>query len=163
MAMELFEFYMSLFKLYGPELVGSLILAFSIGFFYNQSTMKGGLKALCLAFYVLAFKNIILMGYQVSPLVAGRFGYHVEICPSLVEWVNLSLVCIASALFISSALQILRFIFSSFTLSLVCSLCLMAAGFLIERSPEFSKVFTILPNIFISSAFLGLCISLVFV
>lgn len=163
MAIELFNFYMSLFKAYGPELVGSLILAFSIGFFYNQSTIKGGLKALCYAFYVLAFKNIILMGYQVSPLVSAHFGYRINIYPSVVEWINLSLVCISTALFISSALQILRFIFSSFTFSLICSACLMAAGFLIERSPEFAKLFTILPNIYISSAFLGLGIALVFV
>ena len=115
MAIELFNFYMSLFKAYGPELVGSLILAFSIGFFYNQSTIKGGLKALCYAFYVLAFKNIILMGYQVSPLVSAHFEYRINIYPSVVEWINLSLVCISTALFISSALQILRFIFSSFT------------------------------------------------
>ena len=109
------------------------------------------------------FKNIILMGYQVSPLVSAHFGYRINIYPSVVEWINLSLVCISTALFISSALQILRFIFSSFTFSLICSACLMAAGFLIERSPEFAKLFTILPNIYISSAFLGLGIALVFV
>lgn len=163
MAAQLFEFYLSLFKTYGPELVGSLILAFSIGFFYNQSTVKGGLKALCYAFYVLAFKNIVLMGYQVAPLVAARFNYDVVVSTSLVEWINLSFVCISSALFLSSALQILRFIFSSFTFSFVCSLCLMGAGFLVERSPEFARIFSILPNIYISSAFLGLGIALVFV
>ncbi len=163
MAEQLLNFYMTLFKTYGPEFVGSLILAFTIGFFYNQSTVKGGLKVLCFAFYVLAFKNIALMAYQVSPMVAAHFNYHIIVSKPVIEWVNLSLVCIASALFLSSALQILRFIFSGFTFSLVCSACLMGAGFLVERNSELAKIFSILPNIYIAAAFMGLGIALVFV
>ncbi len=151
-------FCLFLLKTYGPELIGASILAFTLGYFYNKSSIQDGLRMLCFAFYSLVFKDLILVTYQISNFVDWY------IIPDVIYvWTNLSFICLATSLFLGSALKILRLLFGGITFSIVCSLFLMLAGYAVQQNSRFVHLFDFLPNIYISSAFIGLGIALVFV
>lgn len=156
---ELIDFAYKLFERYGVELIGSLLLAFTIGVFYKKSTIKEGLKYLSFAFYALVFKNLILVAFNLCPLVDSNC----RVSPVFYSWVSLSFICIASSLFLASALQILHILFSGQVFSVVCSLLLIGSGYVIGSHPETASLFMFLPNIYIASAFLIVGISLILI
>ncbi|MGN1062834.1 MAG: GGDEF domain-containing protein [Alphaproteobacteria bacterium] len=156
---QLIDFLYQLLEKYGIELIGSFLLAATIGLFYKRSNIKEGLKYLCFAFYTLVFKNMLLIGFNLCPFVDKSF-----IVPQPVYlWINLSFICIASALFLASALQILHILFSGLSFSLICSALLMGSGYIIEENPATANFFIVLPNIYISSAFLIVGMSLIMI
>lgn len=159
MIAELIDFGYKIFERYGVELVGSLLLALTIGLFYKKSTMKEGLKYLSFAFYALVFKNLILITFNLCPLIDGGC----VISPLFYGWVSLSFICIASSLFLASALQILHILFSGRNFSIICSLCLIGSGYAIQTHPNTANLFTFLPNIYISSAFFIVGVSLILI
>lgn len=156
---ELIDFAYKLFERYGVELIGSLLLAFTIGVFYKKSTIKEGLKYLSFAFYALVFKNLILVAFNLCPLVNSNC----HVSPIFYSWVSLSFICIASSLFLASALQILHILFSGQIFSVVCSFLLICSGYVIGSHPETASLFMFLPNIYIASAFLIVGISLILI
>ncbi|MBO7257918.1 MAG: diguanylate cyclase [Alphaproteobacteria bacterium] len=141
----------------GIELIGSLLLATTIGLFYTKSNIKWGLKYLSLAFYTLVFKNLILMGFNLYEVL--NPGYQVPI--PLYDWIDFSFICIASALFLASALSMLHLLFSPLPFSITISSLLFVSGYIVSTTPKTTDLFTILPNIYIASAFLIIGLSLI--
>ena len=141
----------------GIELIGSLLLATTIGLFYTKSNIKWGLKYLSFAFYALVFKNLILMGFHLYEVL--NPGYQVPV--PLYDWIDFSFICIASALFLASALSMLHLLFSPLPFAIITSGLLIGSGYLVSTTPKTTDLFTILPNIYIASAFLIIGLSLI--
>lgn len=156
---QMIDFSYQLFAKYGIELIGSLLLAITVGLFYTKSNIKEGLKYLSFAFYTLVFKNLILIGFNLCPFVNAS----VQIPETIYIWINLSFICIASALFLASALQILHILFSGLSFSVICSALLIGSGYIVQSNPATAAFFSVLPNIYISSAFLIVGMSLIMI
>lgn len=154
---QLIEFSEQLFEKYGIELIGSFLLAATISLFYSQSNVKWELKYLSFAFYTIVFKNLILIAFNLCPFVVPTL-----IIPDLIYiWVNFSFICIASSLFIASALSILRLLFTPIPFAVITSILLIISGYIVERIPQLASLFFILPSIYISSSFLIIGLSLI--
>lgn len=141
----------------GIELIGSLLLATTIGLFYTKSNIKWGLKYLSFAFYTLCFKNLVLIGFNLY----GELHSNAQLPTPIYDWINFSFICIASALFIASALSILRLLFSPLPFSITVSSFLFTSGYIVSTTPKTADLFSILPNIYIASAFLIIGLSLI--
>lgn len=155
--MQYIEMISKIFENNSIELIGSLLLATTIGLFYTKSNIKGGLKYLSFAFYSLVFKNLILIGFNLYEICYN--GYQVP--TPLYDWINFSFICIASALFIASALSILHLLFAPMPFAIITSLFLIASGYIVSTTPKTTALFTILPHIYIASAFLIIGLSLI--
>lgn len=151
------ELIFKIFENNGIELIGSLLLATTIGLFYTKSNIKWGLKYLSFAFYTLVFKNLILTGFDLYGVWHG--GYQVP--APIADWINFSFICIASALFLASALSMLHLLFSPLPFSIITSGLLIVSGYVVSTTPKTTDLFTILPNIYIASAFLIIGLSLI--
>ncbi len=151
------ELIFKIFENNGIELIGSLLLATTIGLFYTKSNIKWGLKYLSFAFYALVFKNLILTGFDLYGVWHG--GYQVP--APIADWINFSFICIASALFLASALSMLHLLFSPLPFSIITSGLLIVSGYIVSTTPKTTDLFTILPNIYIASAFLIIGLSLI--
>lgn len=148
-----------LFERYGVELVGSFLLATIIRLFFAKSTAKIGLKYLSYAFYTLVLKNLILIGFDIYNAINPA-----QIIPPVIfDWITLSFICISSALFLTSALQILHLLFTGINFAVVVSLLLILSGYIVGRYAHTANLFTLLPNIYIASAFLIVGLSLVMI
>lgn len=157
MTLQLIDFAGELFETYGIELIGSFLLALTISLFYTKSNVKWGLRYLSFAFYTIVFKNLILIGFNLFPFVA-----HGHQVPNvLYVWINFSFICIASALFVASALSILRLLFTPIPFASITSIVLIVSGYIVEHTPATADLFVILPSIYIASAFLIIGISLI--
>ena len=149
----------TLFEQYGIELIGSFLLATIIRLFFVKSTAKIGLKYLSYAFYTLVLKNLVLIGLDVYNAINPSL-----VIPSvLIDWLNLSFICTASALFLTSALQILHLLFTGINFAVVISLLLIVSGYIVGRYTHTADLFTLLPNIYIASSFLIVGLSLVMI
>ncbi len=154
---QLIDLSYTLFERYGVELIGAFLLAAIIGLFYTKSNIKWGLKYLSFAFYTLVFKNLILIGFNICPLIYP----HYIVPDTIYSWVNFSFICIASALFVASALSILRLLFSPLPFAVITAGLLIVSGYVVGKNPTTAALFDILPNIYIASAFLVIGISLI--
>ena len=155
--MQPIELIFKIFENTGIELIGSLLLATTIGLFYTKSNIKWGLKYLSFAFYALVFKNLILTGFNLYEI--WHAGYHV---PSPVyDWIDFSFICIATALFLASVLSMLHLLFSPLPFAIITSGLLIVSGYVVNTTPETTDLFIILPNIYIASAFLIIGLSLI--
>ena len=157
MLIQLIDLSYKLFEQYGVELIGAFLLALIVGLFYTKSNIKWGLKYLSFAFYTIVFKNLLLIGFNIVPLVRPDW----KVPDIIYVWVNFSFICIASSLFIASALSILRLLFSPIPFAVIVSGLLIVSGYIVEQTPTTAALFTILPNIYIASAFLVIGISLI--
>lgn len=155
--MQHIEIFSKIFENNGIELIGSLLLATTIGLFYTKSNIKWGLKYLSFAFYALVFKNLILIGFNLHEIWHNSHQFPTPIY----DWINFSFICIASALFIASALSILHLLFSPLPFAAITSICLIASGYIVSTTPKTMDLFIILPNIYIASAFLIIGLSLI--
>ncbi len=159
MSAELISLLMPVMKAYGAELIGSFILAATIGLFYQKSTIKDGLKYLTFAFYTIVFKNLFLILLSVAPLDDKGL----QITPLCLEWINVIFISWASALFLASALQILRLLFTPVSFSVICWVLMMGVAYFIKQHFLFNQIFLLLPQIYISAAFFMVGISLIFI
>ena len=137
------------FQSHGVEIIGALLLAGLLSLPYVKRTMKESFSFLSAGFYALVFRDFVLVGFTMWPIIFPNY----SLAPEVVEWFKTGLTALVASLFVVGSLKNMRLYFSAVFLIPILVLFFGGLGIGASFLTVYPEFFEQIPAIYLALSF----------